>query len=107
MKLKALLLTKFLNKYTAIGKTAPGLAEYIQEELDNMFVGEKFDERDLVKIDRRVRMYIKQKRMENMSMTVDPKLKNHVLSPLNSDRIKKSSSVAKSGMVSPRIDEPI
>lgn len=88
MKLKALLLTKFLNKYTAKGQSAKGLAEYVQKELDDMFVGEKFDERDLVKIDRRVRMWIKQSKMEGLNRTIDVKVNDKLIQQLSSNNTK-------------------
>ena len=60
MKLKHLLTTKFLNKYHSLGHRVDGLESFIDEQLSQMFTGDKFDERNLVKIDRRVRMFIKQ-----------------------------------------------
>ena len=96
MKLKQLLLTKFLNKYTAKGQSATGLAEYVQKELDEMFVTEKFDERDLVKIDRRVRMFIKQQKMDSLTRTIDPKVNEKLTQQLSSNKgsVARQASVA-------------
>lgn len=60
MKLKALILQKFLNKYQSSSYVAcEGLTEFIEKELDQIFSNDKFREQDLVTIDRRVRNYIK------------------------------------------------
>ena len=75
MKLKTLLLTKFINKYTAIGTKCEGLEAFVQTELDSMFSGERFDERDLVKIDRRVRAFIKNTKLQKLMSAQSPSIK--------------------------------
>jgi hypothetical protein len=67
MKLRQLLYTKFINKYTAIGGKTEGLEAFVNDELDTMFKGDKFDERDLVKIDRRIRLFLKQGKLDKIN----------------------------------------
>lgn len=60
MKLKNILIQKFMSKYQAIGSsTTEGLEQFILEQLEKMFKAEKFNEQDLVKVDRNIRNFIK------------------------------------------------
>jgi hypothetical protein len=73
MKLKSLLVQKFLNKYSAHNSASKedGLDVFIENELETMFRASKFDERDLVKIDKKVRNYIKQSKLTSISKQIN------------------------------------
>jgi len=66
MKLKPLLINKFGNKYAKFLKKCPGLEELISDEIEKLFSGtSRFDERDLVKLDRKIAEFCKSKSVVN------------------------------------------
>lgn len=59
MKLKPLLINKFGNKYAKYLRKCPGLEEFIIDEIEALFAGPRFDERELVMLDRKIRDFCK------------------------------------------------
>ena len=59
MKLKDLLVQKFLTKYKPIYPMQAGLESMVDHELSIMFKNDTLDERDLVKLDKKIRTWAK------------------------------------------------
>ena len=64
MKLKNMLLKKFMAKYQPYGvEKTDGLETFVMEQLERIFTARDFNEKDLVAVDRSIRSYIKEKRV--------------------------------------------
>lgn len=59
MKLKDLLVQKFLTKYKPVYPMLGGLEQMVDHELSIMFKNDTLDERDLVKLDKKIRTFAK------------------------------------------------
>ena len=59
MKLKDLLVQKFLTKYKPLYPMCNGLETMVDHELSMMFKNDTLDERDLVKLDKKIRTWAK------------------------------------------------